>query len=153
MEWKINRFQLIINNLQIMKKIFLKYCVIAICALGLGSCFGNSIYFDLEKQTICSCNKQRIVCLYIDGSNSTNFYHWTLRPDKKGVNRLSIQTGNSNYVIENMWNEDVSENFKLQPNTEYKITNNTFGDAAGGHLTIRTNNKGIVVYTDKTGCK
>jgi len=136
-----------------MKTKLINYCVSVICCLILTSCFSNEIYFDLKNQTICSCNKQRIDCLYIEGSNSTNFYHWTLRPDKKGVNRLSIQTGNSNYVIENMWDEDVSENFRLQPNTEYNITNNTFGDAAGGHVIIRTNNKGIVVYADKTCCK
>ncbi|MDP4202629.1 MAG: hypothetical protein Q8861_08020 [Bacteroidota bacterium] len=151
---EINGFQLINNNLQIMKKIFLKYCVIVICALGLGSCFGNSIYFDLEKQTICSCNKQTISILSIDAINKQYYYRFTLKQNKNGTNCLSFQTVNNDYFIENVWNHTaITQDFKLQPNTEYEITNNTFGDAAGDHLTIRTNNKGIVVYTDKTGCK
>ncbi|MDP4203558.1 MAG: hypothetical protein Q8861_12760 [Bacteroidota bacterium] len=136
-----------------MKIKFINYGICIICCLMLVSCFDNEIYFDLTNQTICSCNKQRIINLYIDGSNSTNFYHWILKPNKKGTNSISIRTENNNYVIENMWNEDVSKEFRLQPNTEYEIRNNTFGDAAGGKLTIKTNNKGVVIYADKTSCQ
>jgi hypothetical protein len=137
-----------------MKKIFLKYCIIVIFAFVLVSCFGNNIYFDLEKQTICSCNKQTITSLNIHDLDNQNTYFFTLRPNKNGTNCLSIQTWSGDYFVENIFDYTVnSKNFRLKPNTEYEIYNHTFGDAAGGKLIVKTNNKGMVIYADRTSWK
>lgn len=135
-------------------KLFCTMCFLILVSLLLVSCYDNCIYFDMNDQTVRTCNKQAISNLYISGLNNNDFYHFYKMPDKKGTNEFSLERPNRNYILEGMFDLVLPlDSFKLQPNTEYEIVNSTFGDATAGRFVIKTGTNGAVVYASETSCK
>lgn len=121
--------------------------------LLLTSCYSNSIYFDLETQSVVRCNGT-IKRLYLKSKDDKDDFLFEVCPDKKGSQSFSLKELNKNYsiqVIRNGAHLDL-QHFKLRPEMEYEIENLSNGDAAGGGLSIRTDKNGLVVYADKTSC-
>lgn len=116
------------------------------------SCHSNAIYFDIEQQTIVRCNGT-ISNLYITSKDYEDELNFIILQGKRSSNTFSVKELNKDYSIEVMHTHIDLQNFKLRPNTEYEIINHSNGDAPDGKLIIRTNQKSIVIYADKTSCE
>lgn len=128
--------------------------IIFTCLLfTLSSCSDNNIYFDINNQSVISCNKKVISKLHIIGKDNKDFYFFSKQPEAKGTNNFSLITLNHSYLLENMNSQISIDSFKLRPETEYEITNSTFGDADHTQILIKTDKEGKVIYSNVTSCK
>lgn len=116
------------------------------------ACNTNSIYFDIEQQSVVRC-KGIISNLYIISKDNEDYLHFTISKGRKGSNMLTINKLNENYSIEVIRTHIDLQNFKLRPETEYEIINHSNGDASDGKLLIRTNKNSFVIYTNKISCE
>ncbi len=128
--------------------------IILTCLLfTLSSCSDNNIYFDINNQSVRSCNKKVISKLHIISKNNNDFYFFSKKPEAEGTNNFSLFTLNHSYFLENMNSQICIDSFKLMPETEYEITNSTFGDADRTQILIKTDKEGKVIYSNVTSCK
>ncbi len=124
------------------------------CLLSaLYSCSDNSIYFDINSQSVVTCNKKAIKKLHISSTDGKDFYFLSKLPKVEGTNKLSLINLSRNYLLENVNIEVSIDSFKLRPETGYKIENSTFGDAASSEIQIKTDKGGKVIYSSITSCK
>lgn len=128
--------------------------IILTCLLfTLSSCSDNNIYFDVNSQSVISCNKKVISKLHIISKDSKDFYFFSKQPEAEGTNNFSLIALNRSYLLENMNSQVSIDSFKLRPETEYEITNSTFGDADHTQILIKTDKEGKVTYSNVTSCK
>lgn len=128
--------------------------IVLICLLfTLSSCYNNNIYFDINSQCVVSCNKKVIENLHIISKDSKDFYFFSKLPKLKGTNSFNLVEINHSYSLENMNCEISIDSFRLRPETEYEISNSTFGDAASSKILIKTDKNGKVAYSNIKTCK
>jgi hypothetical protein len=119
----------------------------------LNSCSDNNIYFDINSQSVRSCNKKVIKKLHIISEDSKDFYYFSKLPKTEGTNSFSLIKKNHNYLLENMNGEISIDSFRLKSETGYKIENSTFGDATPSEVLVRTDKNGKVIYSNIVSCK
>ena len=115
------------------------------------SCHSNLIYFDIKNQSVVRCDG-RILNLYIISKDGDDCLYFSLLPEKRGDNVFSVKKISKNYFVRVIRTRINLQNFKLRPNMEYEIINNSASDAANGKLLIRTDENSDVVYADKISC-
>lgn len=125
---------------------------IIISVIFFYSCHDNVIYYDRDHRCVRTCNGTKIVSLYIEDDRS--LYFITTKKYKRGSNRLGLEKIDDDYII-TRGNDTLIDNklFKLKPNSEYRVSNSSNGDAAAGTIIIRTDSMGIINYSSKTSCK
>src|SRR6476469_8014524 len=90
----------------------------------LSACSSNAISFDVEKQSIVSCNSKGIRTLYIEGKSTNESYtiSWvdTLANAPTAIKLGDVEDG---YVIEKGWKSEkvLKREFKLSPSSSYII--------------------------------
>ena len=119
----------------------------------LSSCSDNNIYFDINSQSVKSCNKKVIKKLYVTSENGQDFYYFLKLPKTEGTNSFSLIKKNHNYLLKDMYGEINIDSFRLKSETTYKIENSTFGDAASSEVLVRTDKKGKIIYSNIVSCK
>ena len=135
-----------------MKNFLKKYLFLVLLFINI-SCNSNSIYFDIEKQSVVAC-KGVISRLSIISYNDDDCWFISLSTGKKGSKCFIINEINDDYSIKSLFGYYYFiKDFKLRPETEYEIINHSFGGATGGKLLIRTDNNAVVNYTCKKTCK
>lgn len=127
--------------------------LLILVVIGLMSCADNQIYFDMDEQCIRTCNGKAIRNLTIDDVEGDYLYRFVKDKDKEGTNRFSFISVNKNYTLEVMGQELPLNKFNLKPNSEYRIRNSTYGDAASGEIKIKTNDDGKVATANIISCK
>ncbi len=119
----------------------------------LYSCSDNNIYFDINSQSVVTCNKKAIKKLCISSTDGKDFYFFSKLPKVEGTNKFILSNLSRNYLLENVNREVSIDSFELRPETSYKIENSTFGDAASSEIQIKTDKGGKVIYSSITSCK
>ncbi len=119
----------------------------------LSSCNNNKIHYNIKEQMVKTCNRKPINNLYILNENEKIFFHFLKLPDKEGTNSFSLISLNNDYRLKNLNRPVKFEEFKLEPKTEYKISNSTFGDAASSEIKVRTGITAIIVYASSVSCE
>lgn len=112
----------------------------------------NSIYFDIENQSIIRC-KGTISKLYIISKDNKDYLHFFVLPYKKGKTSFSIKELDKDYSIDVTNTLIDLEKFKLRPEMEYEIINHSNGDSPHGRVIIKTDKNSSVIYADKTSCE
>lgn len=125
------------------------YCVLLLFLFV--SCHSNLIYFDIKNQSVVSCDG-RILNLYIISKDGNDYLCFSLLPEKRGDNVFSVKKISENYSVRVIRTHINLQNFKLRPDMEYEIINNSIGDAANGRLLIKTDKNSNVIYADKISC-
>lgn len=116
------------------------------------SCYSNSIYFDIEKQSVVRC-KGTISKLYIISKDNKDYLCFLILSNKKEKASFSIKELDKDYSI-NVTNTVINlQKFKLRPEMEYEIINYSNGDTPHGKITIKTDKNSFVIYADKTSCE
>ncbi|GAA4379792.1 hypothetical protein GCM10023186_17570 [Hymenobacter koreensis] len=119
----------------------------------LYSCHNNNnIYYDTSKEAIVTCSGKNITSLHIV-SNKADFYHFKKIPKKAGTNTFNLKNINNNYKIEDIYKEIDSKAFSLKPNTIYKVSNTSIGDAAYSEIEIRTDERSKIIFSNTKSCK
>jgi hypothetical protein len=135
-------------------KIKIKNTILIISLLLiLTSCFDNSIYFDINSQSVRSCNKKAFDRLYVISEDNKDFYYFTVRTGAEGTNNFNLRKPNRNYLLVERYSEINIDSFELKPEKGYLVKNITFGDAATGQILIKTDKRGRVVYSNVTNCQ
>lgn len=118
------------------------------------SCYSNAIYFDIENQSIKSCNIKGIRQIYIESDSSNEMYliSWTdstLRAPRD-VKLKNIQSG---YSVYKNWNNEIISNikFKLSALSAYSIER-VQDDASGYKIKVWTDWLGNVNKTSQPLC-
>ncbi len=78
--------------------------------------------------------------------------YFSFLPEKRGDNVFSVKKISENYSVRVIRTRINLQNFKLRPDMEYEIINNSIGDVANGRLLIRTDKNSNVIYADKISC-
>lgn len=136
------------NNLKHLTKAvsFLFFIVV------LSSCYDNSIYFNLENQSIKTCNGRELVVFYLKKKDDPSFYFYTLKLNKKGTNEFFLKRKNENYILECNEKEMDMNDFKLSTNSKYEIVNHSSRDATDASIQIETDSCGDVIFSSVTSC-
>jgi hypothetical protein len=116
------------------------------------SCHSNSIYFDIERQSIVRCNGT-LTNFYLKSKDPLETLHFRAISGKKSTDSFYLWRIDTNYRLRVNRQIDLNNNFKLHPNTEYLIMNDSNGDAASGEIIIKTGENGKVIYSSKTSCE
>jgi len=127
--------------------------LLVLVIIGLMSCADNQIYFDIDEQSIKTCNGKAIRSLTVDEIEGDYLYRFAKGKDKEGTNSFSFISLDKNYTLEVMGQELPLSKFNLKPNSEYRIRNSTYGDAASGEIKVKTNGDGEIATADITSCK
>jgi hypothetical protein len=120
--------------------------------LLLSACYDNQICLDIDKQTIRTCNGKNIGYLTITNTENHEFLYFTKKKGMVGVNKFNLDSLSNDYQLFSISNEILIDNFRLEPQKEYEISNNTYGDAAGSTIIVKTNQLGKIEYVDKCWC-
>jgi hypothetical protein len=134
-------------KLSLQNKLFLSLIV-----LCLTSCSGNQIYFDINNQSVKTCSGAKIRELYITSLNTNEYYIFSTMPGKFGVNEVSFNNLNHEYMIEYKGDSLIkTEDFKLHPDMNYEIKNTSNGDAAESIIKIKTG-KNRIIFSNTLKC-
>lgn len=133
-----------------MKKIF-----IILTTLLIVSCSGNSVYFDLHKKNIISCNNLLISKVKVEGfDDNFDYYVFSLKNNNDiGVKLFSLTKISNVFSISTASGKIINNSeFKLKPSSKYKISNISSGDATEFSITIITNENGDIVKASNLDC-
>ena len=125
------------------------FCGIAYYVISVGNT--NSIYFDIDSQSVIKCNG-KISNLNIISSDYKDDLRFRILPNKEGKSSFSFNELDCDYSIDATRTLINFQKFKLRPNMEYEITDISNGDCPPGTIKIRTDKNSFVVYADKTTC-
>lgn len=118
----------------------------------LSSCYDNSIYFNLENQSVKTCNGRELVVFYLKKKDDPFLYFYNLKLDKEGPNEFSLKETNRNYILEYKGKSVDAEDSKLSPNSKYEIVNHSSRDATDASMQIETDSCGNVIFSNVTSC-
>src|SRR6266536_5061449 len=118
------------------------------------SCYSNAIYFDVNAQSICSCNAKEIRQVYIKNDSSSEVYliSWTdtILVAPKIINLKNIETGYSLYKGWNKKQISINE-FKLAVLSTYTIER-VQDDATTYKVKVWTDKTGNINKTSRSTC-
>jgi hypothetical protein len=131
----------------------LKVFVIILC---ISSCFSsNEIYFDIENQSVVSCNHKGIRRLYIENLTNSEVYRIEFNNENGGIlpNRVFIDSISTAYLVFLDWHKKPipSAKFKLAPLARYKVER-AQGDASAFGIDIWTEENGKVYKSTNESC-
>lgn len=140
-----------------MNKIFFICSILFVISILFSSCFlSNEICFNVDNQSIISCNQKGLSNLYIEDSTTSNMYHLlfndTLNNNVPKV--IYIDSISKLYSIYQGWQEKYIKNqsFKLAPLSKYVIER-AQGDASTYKIEVWTDKNGKVVKSSKRNCR
>lgn len=139
------------------------YILLLCIPLIATSCYTNEFYFDIDDQSICSCNPKDLKYLSITNMD-TNIEYYTIIFDtlaKQPSKVIYINSVDKSYIIHKSyninksWKEQIinSDSLRLRPFTHYEIDRTGGDDAASFAIEIWTDKNGKVIKTTKDKCK
>jgi len=135
----------------------MKKIVLSVMTIFIVSCSGNSIYFDLEKKGIISCDDSLISKVLIEEvEGDFDFFSCDLKESRRGigVKFFNVYKIDNAFQIKNGLHGIVSPyEYRLKPNTNYKITHGSKGDAAVQSIIITTDENGDIIDADVLSCQ
>lgn len=119
--------------------------------ISLSGCAGNSVSFNLDKQSIVSCSGNDIIDFELKTDSQTYEFH--IRRDVKSQKQIVVdEIMSNNSVVRSYPNSSVTT-FVLNANSEYVFINRTVGDAAASKVTFSTDKSRRIVTASKVQCK
>ncbi len=137
------------QQIQISNKFkILRLFLFFIAIVTITSCSDNEIYVDKQKWAIVSCDKHPLTQMYIEKKGGA-LYRVRLR--KNGNGGLFKLHGN-NTEFEITIDNVVMNEFKIKPNSFYKIVNISNGDAAESVLSLETDSNMNIKVVSENNC-
>jgi len=127
-------------------------CLIGAMMLLAVSCYNNQIHYDLEAQTIKTCNGKNISYLFIE-SEKGEVWEFHRKAGTEGVNVFNLNSPSSSYTLTR---GDIAlpvDSFRLLPKHQYIITNHTYVDAADSEIEVNTDENGKIRRAKPEICK
>jgi len=115
----------------------------------LFGCSGNGIYYNDKEKAICSCSKKNIKRMIIE--NKTKKYSFTLIHSTSYNNNFFLLKPNKDYEVE--YRGCRENDFILEPNTRYLITNRSNGDAGPSVIIIDVDSLYNITDVKQTKCQ
>ncbi len=124
-----------------MNNIYLGLAVIAIFAFG--SCTDNQICFNAKRQTITS-KSGGIHRVYIENKESNIVFQIDKKQGLKPINELNISSiDTAQYEILKLGlKKELIYSLPLVPNSNWKVSNVSAGDAASFEIDVKINKDG-----------
>jgi hypothetical protein len=123
--------------------------------LSFSSCFqSNAIYFDVNEQSIRSCNSKGIRQLYIENDSTPEEYSITWIDDNKNApTSVSIFSIDDSYNVARAWDRRRIDNkkFRLLPFNKYTITRMQ-GDASAYQIEVWTGENANIIKSIPDKC-
>ncbi|MBK9732877.1 MAG: hypothetical protein IPO83_16615 [Chitinophagaceae bacterium] len=124
----------------------MRFLFLFIATLTFTGCLDNEIYVDKEKWIITTCDKHSLTQMYIEKKGGV-LYRIKLRKNGSG-DLFALKGDNTEFEI--TVHDVVINEFKLEPNSFYKIVNVSNGDATGSTISLETDsNTNIKVISEK----
>lgn len=130
------------------------------------SCYGNSFYFDIDKQEIIRCDDgyMQEVSIYplentIDKNSLTpesDCDLYSIRENKQsifGEKNIKLKGDNKNYNVFFKGKLIPDGKILLKPNTIYNVVHRSNPDASVSSITIETDKNGTVIKSSQTCCE
>ena len=129
--------------------------LVILISILAASCFeSNAIYFNINEQSIRSCNSKGISRLFINNDSVAEVYSLIWNNNKKDApKKICLYPLTVDYVITKGWNnkEISKEDFKLRPYSIYTIER-VQGDATSYKITVQTDESGTIVKAVPDEC-
>lgn len=132
-----------------MKQLFLFLLIWTV----LGSCTDNEILFDLNSQSVISCNSSGIRNLHVENINNKEYYMITWQDSiHDAPKKFSFESKNRGYKIEEIYPFRELPQLNLASMSQYIVTKSG-GDASSHEIEIWTDKNGKVYKTSKNSCR
>lgn len=120
----------------------------------LVGCYANTAYVDVPGQTLRPCSGHTLTAISVQSQSPGSSFNirWNgVQPFPAEINLRRPATGfritaNGALLLS-------PEQFKLEPNTVYRVINHTHGDAGPDELTFHTDASGKINSASKMVCK
>ena len=126
-----------------------------ICIL-LFSCSNgnNNLYFRLSDRSINSCDGSKISNLLVQSSDGKYFYHFTNYTYISETSSFNLSNIDSNYSFYGIPENRIDrKKFRLYPNKEYQVTNQSHQNPYRPILILRTDSLGNIYYSNHQRCE
>ncbi|GAA4045876.1 hypothetical protein GCM10022409_34920 [Hymenobacter glaciei] len=123
-------------------------------AFLLAGCSDNTAYVDVPGQTLRPCSGRTLTTISLQSQSPDNSFNirWAgTSPLPAEINLRKPATGFR--ITSNGVPLPGPNQFKLQPNTVYRVINRTHSDAGPDELTFHTNASGLIDRASKSACE
>ena len=119
----------------------------------VSSCGGNAMHYDAASHALTTCSGATLTTVFIAGTDGKDFYHIGKRPGAAGTDHLRLDQLGENYVVSG-WDSRVRPaGVRLRPNTSYRVSNVSNGDATASDVLVKTASDSLVNEGSPAACR
>ena len=119
----------------------------------VSSCGGNAMHYDAARHALTTCSGAILTTVLVEGTDGKDFYHIKKRPGAAGTARLRLDQLEESYVVSG-WDSRVRPaGVRLRPNTFYRVSNVSNGDAAASNVLVKTASDSLVNEGSPAACR
>lgn len=119
----------------------------------VSSCGGNALHYDAATHALTTCSGAALTNVFVAGTDGKDFYHIEKRPGAAGTAHLRLDQLGGNYVVSG-WDSRVRpDGVRLRPNTSYRVSNVSNGDAAASDVLVKTASDSLINGGSPTACQ
>lgn len=131
-------------------------CYVLLCLLmawAVCSCGGNALHYDAATHALTTCSGTTLTTVYVAGTDGKDFYLIKKRPGAAGTAHLRLDQLGESYVVSG-WDSRVRPaGVRLRPNTTYRVSNASNGDAAAVDVLVKTASDGLINEGNLAACR
>lgn len=117
------------------------------------SCGGNAMHYDAATHALATCSGATLTTVFVEGTDGKDFYHLEKRPGAAGTSRLRLDQLGESYRVRGGDGRQRPAGVRLRPNTSYRISNASNGDAASSVVLVKTAADGFIQEGSPSACR
>lgn len=122
-------------------------------AWAVSSCGGNAMHYETATHALTTCRGSILTNVYVEGRATKEFYYLQKRPGTVGTSSLRLDQLSESYVVRGGDGRLRPAGMRLQPNTFYRISNVSDGDAASADVVVKTGADGLLNEGSPRTCR
>ncbi|MBD2723770.1 hypothetical protein [Hymenobacter armeniacus] len=117
------------------------------------SCGGNAMHYDAATRALATCSGATLTTVVVAGVDGKDFYRIAKRPGAAGTDHLRLDQLSESYVVRGWDSRVCPAGVRLRPNTSYRVSNASNGDAAASDVLVKTASDGLITEGSPAACR
>ncbi|WP_092678988.1 hypothetical protein [Hymenobacter arizonensis] len=111
------------------------------------------MHYDTATHALMTCSGATLTSVFVEGTDGKDFYHLEKRPGSAGSARLRLDQLDGSYVVSGGDGRPRPTGVRLRPNTSYRISTVSNGDAASSDVLVKTAADALINEGSPTACR
>ena len=117
------------------------------------SCGGNAMHYDAATHALTTCSGATLTTVFVAGTDGKDFFHIKKRPGAAGTAHLRLDQLGESYVVSGLDSHVRPAVVRLRPNTSYRVSNVSNGDAAASDVLVKTAYNSLINEGSPAACQ